>query len=365
MHLDARRHASCWFAILSMTCLVPSCTSKESDEPARQGTQDGTRDDDSGTPTPEPVEMPPCGSVPDGGKELRVRFERARVGAGEACAQESQIRICKDGVFEDWSGTFQEEKCEVEGRLSCGDIPHGGAEVRLRYVVPSVPYGNSCVEGEQKRYCNNGAFLEWSQDFTYEACTVGLPRDCGAGRPHGLAETRVRYRERTLPPGGACVQETQTRSCDNGVYKGWSGTYVWDSCVVRPEMPGVEFDEQGLLKFADCIRLGKTQHIHLKLEIDPVSKTLYTATFVDPSPISNGFERQKVVSFTEVTSPDHCWVLDTDGTAALPLCFGKGVTENGITYDRLTLKYGSMTQIRDRCTILNRGILPQLRIAPN
>ena len=178
-------------------------------------------------------EDPPADELcQDGEVETRIRYEESLVPAGSHCNPETQTRTCVEGEFGEWSGTFTEENCRVEDYQNCGEVPHGGEESRTRYREASVPYGSECVFELQTRICDNGFFSEWTGTFTEESCTVGNPADCGA-IPHGGQESRMRYREAVVPRGSECVSEIQTRTCENGVFTEWTGTFTEESCEVQ------------------------------------------------------------------------------------------------------------------------------------
>lgn len=55
---------------------------------------------------------------------------------------------------------------------ACGKIPAGGSETRVRYQAATVPAGGACTPEEQRRTCNDGQFSDWSGSYQAEACTV-------------------------------------------------------------------------------------------------------------------------------------------------------------------------------------------------
>lgn len=173
-----------------------------------------------------------CGGIPHGGTETRMMYEVAAVPSGENCREEIQSRVCEDGDWGVWSGSFSFESCQVEGKASCGQTPHGGSEVRTRYEEPSVVFGNTCAEEVQTRTCDDGSLSAWSGSFVFESCSVRAAVDCD-GTPHGTSEARVMYQAETVPYGESCVQEAQSRTCDNGSWAPWSGTFPHEACSVE------------------------------------------------------------------------------------------------------------------------------------
>jgi hypothetical protein len=184
-----------------------------------------------------------CGNTPHAGHETRTRFEASLVPADQTCKDEEQQRTCSNGAWGEWSGTFAAESCDVEGKRKCGDIPHGSEEHRLRYESESVPYGAECVSEQQTRTCTDGTFGEWGGTFTVTECAPEPPAAC-ADVPHGSEETRTRYRGDEVPFGQSCESEAQQRRCDNGNWTEWSGSFTSLACHVG-EPPDCEDGAHG------------------------------------------------------------------------------------------------------------------------
>ena len=70
--------------------------------------------------------------------------------------------------------------------------------------------------------------------------------DCGSVL-HGEGEMRVRYAAEAVVAGGTCQTETQTRTCQNGVFTDWSGTFISESCVEFDELAACPDESSGLL----------------------------------------------------------------------------------------------------------------------
>ncbi len=131
----------------------------------------------------------------------------------------------------------------------CGAIPHGGSETRTAYQSASVPFGQSCAAETQTRSCSSGQLSAWSGTFQATSCSVAAPRPCGA-TPHGGRETRVRYQAATVRVGQTCSSETQTRTCQNGAWSAWSGTFAQTACVVENWCNGIPPSGPGRLTCA-------------------------------------------------------------------------------------------------------------------
>jgi hypothetical protein len=65
--------------------------------------------------------------------------------------------------------------------------------------------------------------------------TINGPNDQPAqncdGGVHGESQQRVRYEAPTVAHDQNCVSETQSRTCTDGIWSAWSGTYAYESCV--------------------------------------------------------------------------------------------------------------------------------------
>jgi hypothetical protein len=173
-----------------------------------------------------------CDDMQSGDTETRTRYQSLLVPYGSSCVSEEQTRQCDNGRWSHWSGTLTELSCAVEGNASCGATPHGALERRTRYRASSVPYGSSCVPEEQTRQCDNGLWGAWDGNYVEVVCVVEGAASCGP-MPHGGIETRVRYESASVPYGSKCGTENQTRECINGVWATWKGTYINASCAVE------------------------------------------------------------------------------------------------------------------------------------
>lgn len=55
---------------------------------------------------------------------------------------------------------------------SCGDTAHNESEQRIRYQLATVDFGEACTSEVQTRLCSNGTFSDWSGSFAFELCTI-------------------------------------------------------------------------------------------------------------------------------------------------------------------------------------------------
>ena len=74
-------------------------------------------------------------------------------------------------------------------------------------------------------FCNQGSWQEVTN-------SCRLPADCD-GYPSGTVQTRTMYESALVPYNQQCQNETQTRTCTDGQWSSWSGSYVYGNCVVE------------------------------------------------------------------------------------------------------------------------------------
>lgn len=125
----------------------------------------------------EPVVVVPkdCGDVKNGETISRVQYKAATVSFGLFCQEETQTSTCNDGVLSDWTGSFTNASCSILAPSNCGSVAHGSSETRLMYQNSEVAYGSSCSSEAQTRTCNNGTFTAWSGSFQNNTCIVASP----------------------------------------------------------------------------------------------------------------------------------------------------------------------------------------------
>lgn len=172
--------------------------------------------------------------------ETRVRYREPSVPFGEECAVEEQTRSCTGGRWTTWTGSFEYVGCDVSEPRDCQnpDAAHGASQSRVRFESIEVPFGGECVSEEQTRTCYDGTWSGWSGEFTASTCRVGDPAACTApDAGHGSTDVRIRYQAATVPFGETCQSEEQTRTCFNGEWSEWTGSYTFEDCMVEPPAP--------------------------------------------------------------------------------------------------------------------------------
>jgi len=121
----------------------------------------------------------------------------------------------------------------IAPKLSCGSTPHNGTQSRIAYSASSVVYGQSCanISQTQIRTCNNGTWSAWSGTYQYLTCSVQSASACGT-IASGAFELRTMYQAAAINEGQNCISEIQNRLCTNGQLGSWSGTYTQPKCVI-------------------------------------------------------------------------------------------------------------------------------------
>ncbi len=105
----------------------------------------------------------------------------------------------------------------------CDGTPSGGTESRLRYAQETVPYGQTCAAEEQYRTCTDGSFGAWSGTYTYATCYRGCLGLDGALVEHGTSRSYYIAGTQAEYP---CIP--QPRYCDDGELDGFASA---PSCV--------------------------------------------------------------------------------------------------------------------------------------
>jgi hypothetical protein len=172
----------------------------------------------------------------DGEQQSRTMYNSATVPFGQSCESEKQIRTCKNNRWPSWSGTYTFSGCSVAEAAPCGGVAHGKSQTRTAYQNSAVPYGEYCFSEEQTRTCNNGIWSAWSGTFTFASCAITTPKLCD-GYAHGKSQTRTAYATASVAYGQTCQSQNQSRTCNNGTWSLWSGTYTFTSCAVLPAAP--------------------------------------------------------------------------------------------------------------------------------
>ena len=190
-----------------------------------------------------------CGNVPHNGTESRVAYSASTVPYGQLCSAigQNQTRTCNNGSWSNWSGSYKSLSCSVQAAVACGNIASGQSESRTRYQASTVAAGKTCVSEIQKRLCTNGTFGNWSGTYTNLTCTVQAASACG-NIASGAYEVRTMYQTATVSEGNTCVSQIQNRLCTNGQFGSWSGTYTQSKCTVSR----VRFENSSVTAGATC-----------------------------------------------------------------------------------------------------------------
>ena len=148
------------------------------------------------------------------------------------CVPESNKKCNENQVLVNGSCVLKSPQVVDAGQnLNCGNTPNNGVEARIAYNTSSAPIGQSCVSQNQTRTCVNGVWSAWSGSYQYLTCSVQAALACGT-IASGAFELRTMYQVAAVSEGQICVSEIQNRQCTNGQFSNWSGTYTHPKCVV-------------------------------------------------------------------------------------------------------------------------------------
>jgi len=171
-----------------------------------------------------------CGDTEHGAQISRVRYHEAEVNGPAQCIAETQYATCNDGNFGEWSGSgFQHDSCVV--RAMCGDVQNGAYEYRIMYEEATVDYPLTCQSEQQSRLCNDGDFESWSGTYTNSHCSVAHPDCQDPPTPYGGSQSITRYSIDFVNAPETCESETRTRTCNaGGVWGEYSGSFTYETC---------------------------------------------------------------------------------------------------------------------------------------
>lgn len=113
------------------------------------------------------------------------------------------------------------------------------------YLDPAPAFGTECRQQTQTNTCENGQWTGWSGTYQYESCGVA----CDSQYRSGQDKTVTLYREASVEAGGSCDARLSVQTCVDGAWVGDGGTdgYVHDSCYIDcpSSVDGVEFSGGG------------------------------------------------------------------------------------------------------------------------
>ena len=110
-----------------------------------------------------------------GDTDSRVRYRSSEVDAPASCVPETQTRLCSNGVYGDWSGSYTDSTCVVNAQCTNPDNVHGGVDTRTAYEAQQVNAPATCNSEQQSRICNQSFFISLRVKFynvSYRACQV-------------------------------------------------------------------------------------------------------------------------------------------------------------------------------------------------
>merc|ERR1711972_635990 len=91
------------------------------------------------------------------------------------------------------------------------------------YKADSVNDPAKCQNETQTRSCDNGVLSTYSGTYTHVDCHVQA-RCADPDKGHGETDTRTVYEAASVTAPAVCAEETQTRTCSDGTYSAWGGS---------------------------------------------------------------------------------------------------------------------------------------------
>jgi hypothetical protein len=219
--------------------------------------------DFTNSPTPEVLQAS-CGASAHGTSETQLRYLSS---AAPVCASETQTRICNEGTWSSWTGTFTHESCTDTPNAPTGLMAiaqdHG---VHLSWTSAAgatsykIYYGNTAgVSSLNGTLINESGtsrtITELNPGTTYyfnvlgfngttmgalassEVSSVPLYTTCvSPSGAHNGTQSRTRYSSATSP---SCTSETQNSTCNDGTWSSWTGTFTHTSCINTIPFSGI------------------------------------------------------------------------------------------------------------------------------
>jgi hypothetical protein len=126
------------------------------------------------------------------------------------------------------NGTFSNGPCSQSNFVASCDLTVGAYGYTLYWYPPATT-----MEAQSFCTAGNGTFHSGPAATTGTGTGTGSSciGDSGQSIADGANETRTRYLTATPATGVACEPETQTRTCSNGSWGTWSGSFTAVSCT--------------------------------------------------------------------------------------------------------------------------------------
>jgi len=105
-------------------------------------------------------------------------YEVPTVPFGQTCPKEVQTHTCDNGAWTAWTGQYLYESCSVDPPAGCEGSAHGTVQSRTLYAASSVVFGSSCQSEVQTRVCNDGTWSAWTGTYQSPYCSV---QECAVG----------------------------------------------------------------------------------------------------------------------------------------------------------------------------------------
>lgn len=117
---------------------------------------------------------------------------------------------------------------------SCDDgTPSGGSQERTFYEQAQLKDTSQCRSEKQTRTCSNGVWSTWTGTFQNPSCDQAPFDSCGS-TPHGSYQKRTCYKDALVSSYNGCTKVEETALCTDGQLGDWSGDCANTTCNIKP-----------------------------------------------------------------------------------------------------------------------------------
>jgi cysteine-rich repeat protein len=151
----------------------------------------------------------------------------------------------------------------VQANAPCGSVPHGTPEFRQRYHSNTVPSGGRCWAQRQSRTCNNGTFSKWNGTYAYAECRK---ERCG----DGSVATNEQCDDANQVDGDGCDNNCTVTGCGNSIRT--TGEQCDDGLYY--DFDRIELSSSGILAYYEPLPENEGHGIIINW-VDPPSGSYY------------------------------------------------------------------------------------------
>ena len=124
-----------------------------------------------------------------------------------------QVIFTSDDTIEGTGFTATYSEFISDGSVACSDPE----QQRVMYLESRPAFGVACKAETQIKTCSNGAWGAWNGTFVQESCAFA----CDNGHMDGDTEVKLLYNAARMPHGSLCQGMARSRLCSNGNFGSW------------------------------------------------------------------------------------------------------------------------------------------------